>query len=110
MTGFTAAEEVCDPACRATMRRTVLELVSSGPLPLGRVVADVEAVIADCGSHKSVSACLQEMVRDGQIRMVCDGRRWTVSLGPVGRTTLARLVAERGVDRGPFASIKAVTS
>jgi len=89
----------CDPICRALMWRKVLELVQPGPLPLGRVVSAVEAVVADCGRHRSVSACLQEMVRGGQIRMVCDGRRWTVSLGPTGRTTLGRLVGEIAVDR-----------
>lgn len=89
----------CDPVCRAQMWRRVLELVQSGPLPLGQVVSAVEAVIADCGRHTSVSACLQEMVRGGHIRMVCDGRRWTVSLGPAGRTTLARLLGEIELDR-----------
>lgn len=84
-------ETRCDPACRDLMWKTVLELVLSGPLPLGRLVPEVEAAIADCGRHKSLSACLQEMARDGQIRMVCDGRRWTVSLGPSGRATLLRL-------------------
>jgi len=91
MNTTTATADLCDPACRDLMWRTVLELVLPGPLTLGKVVSEVEAVISDCGRHKSLSACLQEMARGGHIRMECDGRKWTVSLGPAGRATLLRL-------------------
>jgi hypothetical protein len=91
MNAPAAPGALCDPTCRDLMWKTVLELVLSGPLPLGRLVPEVEAAISDCGRHKSLSACLQEMARGEHIRMSCDGKRWTVSLGPAGRSTLLRL-------------------
>lgn len=56
----------------------VAQCVAAGPVSLGEVVGRLEAAWEDLGPQRSVSAYLQNLVRDGRIELVNDGCRWTV--------------------------------
>ena len=49
-----------------------------GPAPLADIVARLEGLHDEPEAARGVSATLQAMARDGLIRLVNDGRRWTV--------------------------------
>jgi hypothetical protein len=57
----------------------VLRCVAAGPKPLGEVVRAVDGMLIDLAAPPSLSACLQDLAREGRIRLTCDGRCWIVS-------------------------------
>lgn len=70
------------------VRRAILLSVADGAQPLGAVVASAEAAVADPASAR-IAATLQEMAREGRIRLSNDGRRWWVAqAGPQKRLRL----------------------
>lgn len=64
----------------ATVRRAILAAVTTGPQPLGAVVAGAEAA-ADDPAAARVAATLQAMARHGEITLTTDGHRWMVTKG-----------------------------
>lgn len=83
---------------------TVLGCVLRQPVPLGELVMRLEALVLGelDGSPRHISRCLHEMDRGGHIILANSGKGWTVSLGPKGRDTFARLMgAEAPVEHAP---------
>jgi len=64
---------------REPLRRAVLACLAAGPRPLDEVVRAVEAALPDASAARGLAACLQGLVRVGEIHLTCDGRRWLVA-------------------------------
>lgn len=52
--------------------------LGGGPASLGEVVARIEAAVAEIADDFPTSAFLQEMARQGRIRLLIRHDRWTV--------------------------------